>query len=109
MKLRNLSAAMLPVAALTGCGDRLPEKPNIVFLLFLFPLRQFFFQIAQRRFALGAGSGAFPLVFALGGHIGNVIFCCNLLANVLQNLAFAFSVHKYAPFVVLSVLFLILL
>ena len=25
---------MLPVAALTGCADKLPEKPNIVFLLF---------------------------------------------------------------------------
>ena len=35
-KMRNLSAAALPLAAfsLTGCADKLPEKPNIVFLLF---------------------------------------------------------------------------
>ena len=32
--ISKLSAAMLPVAALTGCADKLPEKPNIVFLLF---------------------------------------------------------------------------
>lgn len=34
--MRNLSAAALPLAALslTGCADKLPEKPNIVFLLF---------------------------------------------------------------------------
>ena len=32
--LSRLSAAMLPVAALTGCADKLPQKPNIVFLLF---------------------------------------------------------------------------
>ena len=33
-KITRLSAAMLPVAALTGCADKLPEKPNVVFLLF---------------------------------------------------------------------------
>ena len=32
--ISRLSAAMLPVAALTGCADKLPEKPNIIFLLF---------------------------------------------------------------------------
>ena len=32
--ISRLSAAMLPVAVLTGCADKLPQKPNIVFLLF---------------------------------------------------------------------------
>ena len=35
MKLSRISAAVLPVAAsLTGCADKLPERPNIIFLLF---------------------------------------------------------------------------
>ena len=57
------------------------------------PLRQLLLQIAQLRFAFGAGALAVALVGAFSRHVGDIVFIGDLLADLLEDLAFLFAQH----------------